>query len=105
MTLRDYIEERYWRGILIALPVAIPSALIALIAPKESLLQFISIAAFLLSILVSTIWVGRLRCPRCGKPLGMVAQNRKWLTRQIFGLNRCRSCGLRVDEEIGAKAL
>ena len=100
MTLRDYLERRNTNAFMVALAFATPAWICGFVAPKGSVLEFVGIGVFLASILIFTVVMGRVPCPRCKKPLGMVAQHRRRFGERLLRTDRCRHCGFGVDEEI-----
>jgi predicted RNA-binding Zn-ribbon protein involved in translation (DUF1610 family) len=104
MTLHEYLQRRNKNGFMVGAAFAIPAWICGIVAPKGSLLEFIGIAVFLVTIFIVTVWLGRTPCPRCGKPLGMVAQQRQRFGERLLRTDRCRNCGFGVDEQIPGSA-
>ena len=104
MTLRDYLQGRYLRGLPFAAAFGVSGAISAFLAPKQSVYEFLGITVMLLSFLTFTIWLGRIPCPRCGKPLGLVAQNRGLLVMRLARSTKCRDCGLSLDDQMPARS-
>ena len=61
--------------------------------------------AFVVAVFVFLFLSGRARCPKCGEAIGYIdtSEMRKHKKRILSsGLDRCRRCGLNLDEEIPA---
>ena len=100
MTLRNYLERIRTKRFMAVGAVAIPSWIAGFVAPKGSTIQIVGIVVFLVAVLVGVVSVGRIKCPRCGKPLGIVAQHQRRFGERLMRVDRCRNCGFGLDEEI-----
>jgi hypothetical protein len=100
MTLREYLKRRYKNDFVIGMAFAIPAWICCFVAPQGSVLEFIGITVFVATVLILTVRMGRTPCPRCGEPLGMVAQHLHRFGARLLQTDRCRNCGFGVDEEM-----
>jgi DNA-directed RNA polymerase subunit RPC12/RpoP len=119
MTLRDYLaQDRYlvyaWLP-LIALCIGAPASACCVIWLRGSVL-FVVLAIFacLAAYFAATQLLVKIHCPRCSKPLGQLAclvvlsrlpHRYRDAENRAEKLGKCPHCGLRLDEEIGTKAL
>jgi len=101
MTLRDYLNRRNRR-------VLIPGAVITFIVfafgvseSKGSTAQVIAgIAVPVFFVLIALFW-SRSRCPKWGARLDYIGfGSRRRGRAPRIGLDRCKSCGLHLNEEI-----
>ena len=100
MTLRKYLERIRTKRYLIAAAIAMPAWIVAFISPKGGTVQLVAGAVFLVAAFAGTLSVGRIACPRCANPLGMVAQHRFRFGERFMHLDKCSKCGLGLEEEV-----
>ena len=103
MTLRELLNRRIYRAALCsALAVGVVWAF-ALRAPKGSPENYLLGAAFVVGIVAFLFISSRARCPSCRAVIGYIdtSEARKHKKRILDGgLDRCRNCGLHLDEQI-----
>ena len=103
MTLREFLNRRGRRAaVCSAIPVIVVWAF-AIRAPKGSPENYLMEAAFVVAIVAFLFVSSRARCPRCREAIGYIdtSELRKHKKRILdAGLDRCRSCGLHLDEQI-----
>ncbi len=103
MTLREFLNRRSRRSaVCLAIAVAFVWAF-TFRAPKGSVENYLPGVAFVVALIVHLFVSGRARCPRCRELIGYIdTSQRKKDKKRILesGLDRCRSCGLHLDERI-----
>lgn len=105
MTIRNYL---FLRTTLVWMPVVGAGVLgvvwLSEVIPIETTWMAAVIAAWLVTCFAVLVPYSsaRIKCPRCGKPLGIaaLAANRKQLANCV---NACPHCGVSFDEEMPAK--
>jgi DNA-directed RNA polymerase subunit RPC12/RpoP len=124
MTLREYLADakyQTWYWLLNVSYVVVVGAAIYLLAPVigGTLVAVLGVPSMMLMFLFGPRLFRLIRCPRCSARLGALgywavmtrAQGARFqpirdiALRQIESLGKCPNCGLRLDEEIGKKAL
>lgn len=103
MTLREFLNRRIYRAaICSAIPVLVVWAF-TIRAPKGSLENYLIGVAFLVGIFALLLLSSRARCRKCGEAIDYIdtSEMRKHKKRILdAGLDRCRNCGLHLDEQI-----
>jgi hypothetical protein len=98
MTLREYLRRRTNRLALLCV------ALIGagwIFAPEGSSWNSVVGATGVAVMVVFAVVVSLTRCPKCKARIGYVEHGgRRRRVKSLIGLDYCRSCGLRLDEEI-----
>jgi hypothetical protein len=99
MTLRDYLNRRSIKASLVMVALIMASWIYASKqgwnSTAKSIAGFIGVTAIALSLFI----MSRTRCPKCGERIGYMDTRRRRDVK-LMGLDYCRNCGLRLDEEM-----
>jgi hypothetical protein len=103
MTLREFLNRRIRRAALCSAIAVLMAWAFTIRAPKGSPENYLMGGVFVVALIAFLFLSSRARCPRCRERLGYVdtsemRKHKKWILEA--GLDRCRSCGLHLDERI-----
>jgi len=103
MTLREFLNRRSrFAAACLAAAVALTWTF-TIRAPKGSAENYLTEVVFLAAIIAYLLVSVRAHCPKCGGAIGYIdtSEMRKYQKRiGEAGLDRCRSCGLHLNEEV-----
>jgi len=103
MTIRQYLGRRFVTITLLVLILDVVTFLLATYAPQFSAIGSALGVMVVLSIPAYVIIMARTRCPRCSRPVGMVAW---WVGMEresgFLSKGRCPRCRVSVDEPMDA---
>jgi uncharacterized protein with PIN domain len=103
MTLREFLNRRIHRAVICSAIAVVVVWAFTIRAPKGSPENYLMGVAFLVGIFAVLFVSSRARCPRCREAIGYIdtSEMRKHRKRILdAGLDRCRNCGLHLDERI-----
>jgi hypothetical protein len=103
MTLREFLNRRIYRAAICSALAVVVVWAFAIRAPKGSPENYLIGVAFVVGIFAFLFLSSRARCPRCREVIGYIdtSEMRKHKKRILdAGLDRCRNCGLHLDEQI-----
>jgi uncharacterized protein with PIN domain len=103
MTLREFLKRRICRAAICSAIAVVVVWAFTIRAPKGSPENYVMGVAFVLGIFAFLLLSSRARCPRCKEVIGYIdtSEMRKHKKRILdAGLDRCRNCGLHLDEQI-----
>jgi hypothetical protein len=103
MTLCKFLNRRIYRAAICSAIAVVVAWALTIRAPKGSPENYVMGAAFVVGIFAFLFLSSRARCPRCGEAIGYIdtSEMRKHKKRILdAGLDRCRNCGLHLDERI-----
>ena len=99
MTLRNYLNRRSMQASLVMLALIVASGIYA---SKQGWGGTWKPIAGLIWMAVIVLYIMRFtRCPKCGERIGYMDTRRRRYVKRM-GLDYCRSCGLRLDEEVAS---
>jgi len=103
MTIREYLGRRFLKITLAVLGVDIVTFLLASFAPEHDVIGSALGFMVVLSIPAYVIMMARTRCPKCSRPVGMMAW---WVGMErddrFLSKGRCPHCQVSVDEQMDA---
>jgi hypothetical protein len=103
MTLRAYLNRRIYRAAILSAIAVVVVWAFTIRAPKGSPENYLMGVAFLVAIFAVAFVSSRARCPRCREAIGYINTSEMREQRKRIldaGLDRCRNCGLHLDERI-----
>jgi hypothetical protein len=103
VTIRGYLARRFVKMTLLVLTLDIVTFLLATYAPEHSAIGSALGILVLASIPAYVIAMSRTRCPRCSRPVGMMAW---WVGMEresgFLSKGQCPHCRVSVDEQMDA---
>jgi hypothetical protein len=103
MTLRQFLNHRIHRAAICSAIAVVVVWAFTIQALKGSPENYLTGVAFVVGVIVFLFLSSRARCPRCREAIGYIdtSEMRKHKKRILdAGLDRCRNCGLHLDEQI-----